>query len=457
MSLDPNFLEKLMVKAMMVDKQYLTLISSAFMPEYFDNSAVSSIFSCLKEQLESVGTIPSKDIVINTVNQDVKDDVIEVFTESESIDFDLTDQQYLLSETNEYLKEQAIKKAIIESVNIIDNRGEKEAIRKSIEDALCKDLTVDLGLRYFQDLGARLRRIFTASDVRVPVFFPQFDEYLGGGFPPFTLSVLVARIHGFKSNSMANFAARQVLQGYTPVIMTLEMAQDAYAQRFDSIYSQLDINRMYSESQHRELMEKLGGVKSIEDRGELYIKQFPTGEASIRDFRIYLRELLLRGIEFHILYVDYINLMKSIFGALDMYSRVKSIAEELRALSFEFKVPVVSVSQLNREGSFVGFEELDFIYIAESLGLPATADFMAILGTDDDSLVYESEIHYKIIKNRLAGRVGEIGKMYVDTRNLKMYDESELDMWIADAQISGDERNLAAIRTQQETGRRRRG
>jgi len=153
---------------------------------------------------------------------------------------------------------------------------------------------------------------------------------------------------------------------------------------------------------------------------------------------------LIRGINPSIVYVDYINLMKAAYRAeRNMYSAVKRIAEELRAMSFMFKLPVVSVSQLNREGSFVGFSELDFTYIAESLGLPATADFMAILGTDDDAMVYMNEILYKIVKNRLGGRVGEIDRLYYDARSLRMYDSTELDMWNEDATISGDERNLA--------------
>ena len=123
-----------------------------------------------------------------------------------------------------------------------------------------------------------------------------------------------------------------------------------------------------------------------------------------------------------------------------MYSTVKRVSEELRALSFEFKIPVVSVSQLNREGTFVNFTELDFNYIAESLGVPATADFMAILGTDEDNMAYQNEILYKITKNRLGGRVGQFDKFYLDARSLKMYDSCELDLWIEDAEISGDDR-----------------
>jgi hypothetical protein len=324
---------------------------------------------------------------------------------------------------------------------------------------LTKDIKIDLGLDYFGDLGNRLRRIFTTSDIKIPTYYPQFDEYINGGFPPFTLSVLTARIHGFKSNTMANFAARQVLHGHNVVLMTLEMAQDAFAQRFDSIYTGLDINRIYVSNNYKNrLTRSLAEVKAREGRGSLLIKQFPTGDASVLDFTIYLRELLIRGIMPSIIYVDYINLMKTAYKVeRNMYSAVKRIAEELRALSFAFEIPVISVSQLNREGSFVGFEELDFTYIAESLGLPATADFMAIMGTDDDAMVYQNEILYKIVKNRLGGRVGEVDRLYYDSRSLKMYDSTELDLWNQDATTSGDERNIAPTPNHREEANRTRG
>lgn len=173
------------------------------------------------------------------------------------------------------------------------------------------------------------------------------------------------------SNLMANMAARQVMNGHNVVLMSLEMSENMFAQRFDSIYSLLDINRIYTiDEKKQELVRRLRDIKSIENRGELFIKQFPTGEASVLDFKRYLRELLLRGIKIDILYADYINLMKTAYKTENsLYSSVKKVSEELRALSFEFKVPVVSVSQLNREGSFVGFEEINFNYIAECLDL----------------------------------------------------------------------------------------
>ncbi len=126
----------------------------------------------------------------------------------------------------------------------------------------------------------------------------------------------------------------------------------------------------------------------------------------------------------------------------DKIEELKTISEDLRALSLTHQTPVISVCQINREGSFTDFKDVDFNSIAGSLDIAATADFIMILGQDEDSLIYESEVHYRVVKNRLGGRVGEMGKFYLDKKSLKLYDESELDVWIEDARKSGDKRKV---------------
>lgn len=439
--LNSDFIEKIILKGMLADRDFLILCSSVFEAEYFDDPNISHVFKFCRDYVDEYSSIPDKDSIVNS--SEVPDDIKDIIDQAEQTDFNVAESyEFLLNQSNDYLKEKAIKQAIIESVDDVEDPERRNIIQQRIENALIKDIKVDLGLKYFEDMGVRLRRIFTASETRIPTYFPLFDELINGGFPPLTFNVLTAKIHGGKSNTMANFAARQVLHGHNVVLLTLEMSQDAFAQRFDAIYSRLDINRLYlSRAYKRSLMDNLTELRSSENRGELFIKQYPTGDASILDFRIYLRELVLRGIEIGIVYVDYINLMKAAYK-LDnnMYSAIKRISEELRSLSFEFKCPFVSVSQLNREGFYTQFSEVDFNHVAESMGIPATADFMAIMGTDESQMSYESEILYKITKSRIGGRVGHIERFYLDKRSLKMYDGSELDEWIEDATISGDDR-----------------
>ena len=442
--MNSEFLEKIIIKGLLEDKQFLILVSQVFEKEYFDDPTIGDVFQVSKEYVDKYKKIPPKDVIINSVEN--SNDIKELFNEINNVDFDIIkNYDYLLEETNKRLKEQAVKRAIIESVDIIDKGEDKSQIRKKVEDALCKDLKIDLGLQYFKDMGPRLKRIFNDTDIRIPTYFPAFDEMIQGGFPPLSLSIIASKIHGMKSSTIANFAARQVLHGHNVVLMTLEMSESAFAQRIDSILSSIDINRMYmSGTYQNRLVKRLSSVKQENpERGELFIKEFPTGAASVNDLRIYLRELIIRGVEPSIMYVDYINLMISSFktdGSL--YSTVKKIGEELRALSFEFKVPVVSVTQLNREGMFTDLAELDFRFLSESIGTGATADFLAIYGLDEDNdnLIYDQTLHGKIVKNRFG--MLDIFTFLYDSRTLKLYDSTEMDMWISDAQITGDEREI---------------
>lgn len=440
--LNSDFLEKIILKGMLSDRDFLILLSSVFEPEYFDDPSIKHVFKFCKDYVDEYHRIPDKDAIINS-SEDI-DNIRDIIEQAEQANFNIAESYpYLLEQTNDYLKEKALKQAIIDSVDEVEDPERRSIIQKRIENALIKDIKIDLGLDYFADMGIRLKRLFTATEDRVPTYFPAFDEIINGGFPALTFNVFTAKIHGGKSNLMANFAARQVLNGHNVVLLTLEMSQDAFAQRFDSILTRLDINRLYlSRSYRQRLVAGLREIKNNENLGKLFIKQYPTGAASILDFRMYLRELQIRGIDIGIVYVDYINLMRTAYkNKGSMYEDIKAISEELRALSFEFKCPIVSVSQLNREGFYTTFAEIDFNHIAESMGIPATADFMAILGTDQNEMIYESEVLYKITKSRIGGLIGTIDKFYLDKKSLKLYDATEMDDWLEDSMISGDTRN----------------
>jgi hypothetical protein len=251
------------------------------------------------------------------------------------------------------------------------------------------------------------------------------------------------------STLMANIAGRQVLKGYNVVLFTLEMCEDEFGRRFDGGFTGYDINRIYIKdtTPYKGFLKNIYSLIKNPNRGELYIKQFPTGEATRNDLRRYLRELKIRDVKIDVIYVDYINLMRPAIKTEGLYGAVKRIAEELRSLSYEFEAPVISVSQLNREGALLHFNDVNFNYTSESMGLPATCDFLGILGQPRDEFTYTQEVHCKIDKNRLGGRPGERFPLYYDSRSLRMYDQVELEKWMEDASLTNDEREV-----QTETG-----
>jgi len=104
-----------------------------------------------------------------------------------------------------------------------------------------------------------------------------------------------------------------------------------------------------------------------------------------------------------IIFIDYLNICSSSRikpgGSVNSYTYVKSIAEELRGLAVEFNVPIVSATQTTRSGftnSDPGLEDT-----SESFGLPATADFMFALVSNED-LQNLNQILVKQLKNRYS-------------------------------------------------------
>jgi hypothetical protein len=89
--------------------------------------------------------------------------------------------------------------------------------------------------------------------------------------------------------------------------------------------------------------------------------------------------------------------MKGMGGAVNSYTYIKAIAEEIRGLAVEFNVPIVSATQTTRSGfsnSDVGLEDT-----SESFGLPATADLMFALISNEE-LSSLGQILVKQLKNR---------------------------------------------------------
>jgi hypothetical protein len=235
-----------------------------------------------------------------------------------------------------------------------------------------------------------------------------------------------------KSLFMCHFAANCLSQGYNVLYITLEMAEERIAERIDAnlLNIRLDDLTDLPKSMYDKKLEDLRSKFS----GRLIIKEYPTAAASTNHFRALLNELnLKRNFKPDIIYVDYINICSSSRikpgQYVNSYSYVKSIAEELRGLAVEFNVPILSATQTNRQGfqnTDVGLEDT-----SESFGLPATADFMFAI-ISNDKLEEAGQILVKQLKNRYGDPT--INKKFlvgIDRAKMKLIDlgdESQSDL-----------------------------
>ena len=200
---------------------------------------------------------------------------------------------------------------------------------------------------------------------------------------------------------MCHQAAAALSQGRNVLYITMEMAEERIAERIDANLLNIPIDQLENLSKDM-FTDKVGSLRSRTE-GKLIIKEYPTGQAHTSHFRALLNEMKLKkNFVPEIIFIDYLNIcassrMKGMGGSINSYTYIKSIAEELRGLAVEFNVPIMSATQTTRSG--FSNDDLGLEDTSESFGLPATADLMFALISNDE-LASMGKVMVKQLKNR---------------------------------------------------------
>ena len=163
------------------------------------------------------------------------------------------------------------------------------------------------------------------------------------------------------------------------------MAEERIAERIDANLMNISMEDLHDlpKSMYDNKIAKI--IQST--AGKLIVKEYPTASAHTGHFRGLIKELAIKkSFSPDILFIDYLNLCASTRfkgqNNVNSYMYVKAIAEELRGLAVETNVPIMSATQTTRSGfsnSDVGLEDT-----SESFGLPATADLMFALISNEE-------------------------------------------------------------------------
>src|SRR5210317_721131 len=342
---------------------------------------------------------------------------------------DVIDNDWLIDATEKWCQDRAIHNAIMESISIIDGKHKnlsKNALPDILSDALSVSFDRNVGHDYIENVEERYEFYHTTEE-RLPFDLEYFNRITKGGLPAKTLNIALAGTGVGKSLFMCHMAAASLTQGSNVLYITMEMAEERIAERIDANLLNVPIDQLDKLSKDM-FTTKVADI-SRKTTGKLIIKEYPTGQAHSAHFRGLLNELKLKK-EFipDIIFIDYLNIcsssrMKGMGGAINSYNYIKAIAEELRGLAVEFDVPIVSATQTTRSGysnSDVGLEDT-----SESFGLPATADLMFALISNDE-LASLGQIMVKQLKNRYNDpNVDKRFVIGVDRSKMKLYDVDE--------------------------------
>lgn len=397
--------EKVIFANLIYNEEYGRKVVPFLKKEYFTDSVDKILFDLFDDYISKFNKFPSKEaLTIDLSNKEnVGEDLFKRTSSAiEDLKVDDTDFEWLIDKTEKFCQEKAVYNAIMESIKIIDDKSGKTAkgsIPKILSDALGVSFDTSVGHDFIEDFESRFE-FYHKKEEKIPFDLDYLNLITKGGLPKKTLNIILAGTGVGKSLFMCHCAAGNLSQGKNVLYITMEMAEERIAERIDAnlLDVQVDELIMLPKDAYEKKIQRLK-AKTV---GKLIIKEYPTACAGSANFRHLLNELKIKkNFVPDIIYIDYLNICMSsrikMNAAVNSYTLVKAIAEELRGLAVEFNVPIVSATQTTRSG--YSNSDVELTDTSESFGLPATADFMiAIINSEE--LEQLNQLMVKQLKNR---------------------------------------------------------
>jgi len=406
--------------------------------EYFTNRDERILFKEIDIFVNKYKNIPTKEALLIELGQrkDINENEFKSVKELlETLTDEKVDLQWLFDTTEKFCKDRAVHNAVLTGIKILDKKDPRltpEAIPGILADALAVSFDNHIGHDYIEDATRRFD-FYHTKEKKYQFDLSYMNRITKGGVPPKTLNIALAGTGVGKSLFMCHCASAFLTQGLNVLYITLEMAEERIAERIDA--NLLDVTMDDLHSMPRQIYDDK--ILKIQNKtaGKLIIKEYPTASAHAGHFRALLNELALKkSFRPNVIFIDYLNICSSSRfkgGNISSYFFIKAIAEELRGLAVEFNVPIFSATQTTRTGfvsTDIGLEDT-----SESFGLPATADFMFALISNEE-LEALGQMKIKQLKNRYndpsINRAFIIG---VDRAKMKLYDVSNNAQNIVDS------------------------
>jgi len=421
-------IEQTVLRNLLVNEPFMRRVLPFIRPEYFEG-VYANLFKEVAKFVAKYNKLPTAEAfkIELDENQNMSDEhyrhaveiMPEIFKKEE------IDDEWLYDKTEKWCQDRALFNAVMESISIIDGKH-PDLSKNALPDILTKALSIsfdtNIGHDYLENVTERYD-FYHCQEEKVPFDLELFNSITKGGLSNKSLNIALAGTGVGKSLFMCHVAAGALNAGKNALYITMEMSEERIAERIDANLLDIPIGEIDTLSREN-FIERVSKLKT-KTNGKLIVKEYPTGSANANHFRALLNELKLKkSFVPDIIFIDYLNICSSarikMGGSTNSYTYIKAIAEELRGLAVEFNLPIVSATQTTRTGyssSDPGLEDT-----SESFGLPATADLMFALVSNEE-LDAQGQIMVKQLKNRYndpnANKRFVVG---IDRAKMRLYD-----------------------------------
>lgn len=377
------------LSALLTDKPFLQNINDVLTEEYFNNTAHKWIINEVLKYYGKYHTNPTMDVlkvemkrIDNEVLQlSIKEQLKEAYRSS-----DESDLTYVKQEFANFCKNQQLKRALLNSVDLL-KAGDYDSIRSLVDSALRSGQDKNIGHEYNKDTESRYRE---EDRTPIPTPWDKFNVILQGGLGEGDFGLIFGNPGGGKSWSLIAMGAHAVKCGYNVIHYTLELGEGYVGRRYDAYFTDIPVDKLKFNR------EKVGEA-TTDLPGNLIIKEYPMGKASLSTIEGHIKKCIDLDFKPDLIIIDYVDLLSSKRTNRERKDEIDDIYMGTKGLARELKLPIWSVSQVNRAGAKDNIIEGD--KAAGSYDKIMIADFaMSLSRQKKDKVSGTGRFH--IMKNR---------------------------------------------------------
>jgi KaiC/GvpD/RAD55 family RecA-like ATPase len=399
-------IQRLFLEMMLTNAELYTRVMNIMNAQNFDKG-LRPVAEFMVEYSEKYSLLPDIKQISATTGTNLS--LVEDFGEKHT--------EWFLEEFESFTKRQELERAILKAADLLE-KGEFGPVEKLIKDAVQISLQRDMGTDYFANPKERLNRYFNAGG-QVSTGWPQLDRLLYGGFSRGELNIFAGGSGSGKSLVMMNIALNWLQMGMSGVYVSLELSEEMTSLRTDAMLTMMSTRDIRRDIDGTELKVRIASTKA----GEYRVKGMPA-QSNVNDIRSYLKEVQIQtGIKVDFVMIDYLDLVMPVSVKVnpnDQFIKDKYVSEELRNLSKELGILMVTASQLNR--SAVEEIEFDHSHIAGGISKINTADNVFGIFTSR-SMKERGKYGIQCMKSRNSTGVGQKIDLDYNVETMRITDD----------------------------------
>jgi replicative DNA helicase len=330
------------ISSLLTHKEFLQNINDVLSDEYFSNPAHKWVINQIIQYYEKYHTTISMDI-LKVEMKKMDNEVLKVSVKEqlrEAYRADIEDLEYVQSEFSTFCKNQQLKKALLNSVDLL-KAGDYDSIKYMIESAMKAGQDKNIGHEYKKDTESRYREDHRSI---VPTPWEQINELIQGGLGNGDLGLIFGNPGGGKSWTLVALGGYAVKMGFNVIHYTLELSEAYTGRRYDAFFTGTPVDQL---EKHKAEVEAV----TTELPGELIIREYPMGKTTINTIESHIKKVIDLGIQPDLILIDYIDLLSTRKRNVDRKGEIDDIYTSTKGLARELNIPIWSVSQVNRAGA----------------------------------------------------------------------------------------------------------